>query len=283
LLRESELQPAVTFAAASHFTLGELVPLWNRAYEAYFVPLSFDIAQLAWHLTRSDIEPSKSVVGFVDGEPFGLSLAGIRGERAWIGGFGIALEQRRKGLATLLMREHLLRLRAAGLTEVWLEVIDTNPAREVYRRCGFAETRELLAFGGHVAPAEAELEEIDADELVRTHARLHAAPPSWRRQAETLVHDVEAGADPLALRRGGAIAAFAVAEPRGDRLALHDAAAADADAGAVLLAALAARWPGLRLRLIDEPEGTAFAEAAQAAGLVTDLKQWEMVARSPHP
>ena len=275
------MEPAVTFAAASHFTLGELVPLWNRSYEAYFVPLTFDAAQLAWHLTRSDVELVSSVVGFADGGPFGLSLAGVRGGRAWIGGFGIAMEHRRKGLATILMAEHLSRLRARGLGDVRLEVIQANPAREVYRRCGFAETRELLAFGGHPVSAHAELEDVDVNDLVRAHSRLHRATPVWRRQAETLVHDIEAGAEPLALRRGGEIAAFAVVEPRTDRLSIHDAAAADAGSAGALLGALAARFPGLRLRLIDEPGDTPIADAAAAAGLSVDLKQVEMIARLP--
>ncbi len=65
-------------------------------------------------------------------------------------------------------------------------------------------------------------------------------------------------------------------EPKGQRLSLHDAAAADAEAGRALLGALAARRPGLSLRLIDEPPGTPIAEAAAAAGLSVDLKQWEM-------
>ncbi len=192
------MEPAVTFAAASHFTLGELAPLWTRAYEGYFVPLAFDVAQLAWHVTRSDVELAKSVVGFVDGEPFGLSLAGIRGGRAWIGGFGVALEYRRRGLAGRLMSEHLSRLAEAGVAETWLEVIDVNPAREVYRRCGFTETRELLAFVGQAAPGADGLAEIGPDELAQAHARLHPAAPAWRRQIETLLHDVESGAEALA-------------------------------------------------------------------------------------
>src|SRR6478735_6114153 len=92
------VESTVTFQAADGMTLGELTPLVNRAYEAYFVPVAYDVPYIAWHLTRSDIERSKSVIGLLDGEPFGVSLAGIRGKRAWIGGFGITVEHRRKGL-----------------------------------------------------------------------------------------------------------------------------------------------------------------------------------------
>jgi ribosomal protein S18 acetylase RimI-like enzyme len=273
------VEPTVTFAAADALTLGELTPLVNRAYEAYFVPLSYDVAHIAWHLTRSDIERSKSVVGYVDGQPFGVSLAGVRGKRAWIGGFGIAVEHRRKGLAIRLMAEQIARLRAAGIAEVGLEVIEQNPARELYRRCGFAETRELLVFGGAAKGEAAELQDVSTAELCRAHSRLHAEPPAWRRQVPTLVNDVEAGADPLALRRDGKIVAFAVVEPKQDRLWVHDAAAADVQAAGLLLGGLAARWPGLDLRLIDEPPGTPLAQAALAAGMTVGLKQVEMTAR----
>lgn len=271
------MQPNLTFAAANTITLGELTPLWNRAYEAYVVPLVFDVPQLAWHITRADIDRSKSVIGLLDGKSFGLSLAGIRGDRAWIGGFGIALEHRRKGLASRLMAEHLSRLRAAGVREVSLEVIDINPAGEVYRRCGFAQTRELVAFAGPAQPGPDELVELGAEELAEVHARLHGAPPTWRRQAETLVNDIEAGADALALRRSGEVAAFAVAQPSGGRLNLLDAAATEPESATALLGALAAKWPGHDLRLIDEPPGTPMAQAAERLRFSVLLKQVEMV------
>ena len=271
------MEPTVTFTAADSFTLGDLAPLWNRGYEAYSVPLVLDVAQLGWHITRSDIARSQSVVGLVDGAPFGLSLAAMRGTSAWIGGFGIAMEHRRKGLAMRLMAEQLTRLRKAGMRQVRLEVIDANPAREVYRRNGFAEIRELQAWAGVPRGEAAALEEIATDELARAHPRLHGQAPSWRRQLPTLLHDVEAGSNVLALRRGGAVAAFAVAEPRGERLMVHDAAAADAEAGRGLLAGLGRRWPGLKVRLVDEPATSPLAEAARASGLATDLTQVEMI------
>ena len=68
-----------------------------------------------------------------------------------------------------------------------------------------------------------------------------------------------------------------VQDQAGQRLFVFDAAAADEAAARRLLGALARRWPGLPLRLVDEPAGSPLALACEAAGLANPLNQVEMV------
>jgi len=253
-----------------------LLALWNAAYAGYLVPLQFDRAMLERHIRRSGIDLQRSVVGAIDGQDFGLSLAAFRDRRAWIGGFGVAEAFRRRGLATRLMEAYLERLDSEGVGEVWLEVIDANPAREVYRRCGFAETRELRMFEGAPVAGDAG-DELSTEALARRHAALNPVRPVWRRDLPALMDSVAVeGASVL-----GVEGAYAVALDQGERVFLCDAAAVDREAATRLLGALAHRWPGKPLRLVDEPLDSPLARACAAAGLANPLNQFEMLRRAP--
>lgn len=249
--------------------------LWNAAYSGYIAPLTFDQALLDRHVRRGGLDLERSVVGSVDGEDFGLSMAAFRDRRVWIGGFGVAPDFRRRGLATRLLAAHLERLDAGGGSEVWLEVIEANPAREVYRRCGFEEMRELQVLDGTPVPGSSEGETLAPDGLAALHDRLNRARPTWRRDLPTLL-DILAheSAVPVGVDGG-----YALAQSQGERIALLDAAAGDRAAGERLLGAIAARWPGQPLRLVDEPTGTPLAMACQAAGFSVPVRQIEMVRR----
>ena len=80
---------------ATDFTHGELTALWNRAYEGYFVPIRFDEQLFARHLRRAAVDLALSRVIAVDGIACGISLAGRRGLRGYLAGFGIAQTHRR--------------------------------------------------------------------------------------------------------------------------------------------------------------------------------------------
>lgn len=262
----------LTLRPAAELSPPALLDLWNAAYGGYVVPLTFDQAMLDRQIRRGGLDLQRAVVGAINGEEFGLSLAAFRDRRAWIGGFGVADAFRRRGLATRLMQAHLDRLDADGVAEVWLEVIDVNPAREVYRRCGFVEARELLLLDGAPTPGADHGEDLSATALAERHAALNLVRPTWRRDMPTLIDGLSVeGATALGVDGG-----YAVALVQGERLAVLDAAAEDRASAAHLLGALAARWPGKALRLIDEPPGTPVAKVWLAAGLTVPLRQVEM-------
>jgi hypothetical protein len=159
-------------------------------------------------------------------------------------------------------------------------VISQNPAREVYRRAGFAERGgPLLVLGGTPQPASSAMGvELDMPTLQEAHGRIaHRAPMTWRRELATLEDDLRHGAQAFGVLSEGRVSAFAVVQEMSAQTALLDAAAADAEAGHALLHALAVRRPGRTLRLVDEPADSPLAQSMREAGFTGALTQVEMV------
>ncbi|MCY1515963.1 hypothetical protein D9M68_505680 [compost metagenome] len=263
---------------AANFGTDELTALWNRSYEDYFVPIAFDRAMFERHVRRAQADLGLSRVIVAEGEACGLSLVGRRGPRAYLAGFGIASAQRRRGLAKQLIEVQLRDLAAAGIAQVQLEVIEQNPARQLYRQAGFIETRTLEVLEGSFEPrADAASTAPGTDALAALHAACAAVSrPTWRREWPTvqgaLAHD---GAVALGAATGG----YAILLP--PALPLHmllDAAAPDEASAHALLDALAQARPGARWRLVDEPEGSPMHRALAARGATVVIRQIEMTA-----
>jgi ribosomal protein S18 acetylase RimI-like enzyme len=71
---------------------------------------------------------------------------------------------RRTGMASLLLRMVLTRLKASGVHTVWLYILDGNePAMRLYRRFGFQGTNERVELPDHPAGGE-ELLKLNLDE-----------------------------------------------------------------------------------------------------------------------
>lgn len=271
------------FGPADTWPLDRLAALWNRAYDGYFVPVCLTPEQLARHIARSDIDLGLSVVGSLAGQPFGLSLAAVRRDgpaaAAWIGGFGVVPEFRRRGLAGRLIAHQLDRLDGEGVATTGLEVIEANPARRVYAAAGFLERRRLVLLEGPLPPPGPDAGTgLALPGMLAAHASLHAAAaPTWRRQAPTLARAArDDGTVAVAVGPDGRPTAYGLALAAAGRLTLLDAAAVDAGAAADLLGALARRWPGMPLRLVDEPDTSPLAEALVAAGMTVGIAQVEM-------
>lgn len=271
--------PPLSFEPAARLSPNELTRLWNQAYEDYVVPIAFTEAQLQRHVRRARVDLALSLVARREGEPIGLSLAACQGALAYIAGFGVAKPMRRGGVASALIAAQLAHLAAQGLQAAQLEVIETNPAREVYARAGFRDTRRLLVLEGRPLPSQATTETLSLDPVVAAdaHARLHRAPPTWRRQWPALQQALqEDGARALGCAHGGRIDAVAVTLDGGLQLSVLDAAAADRASADALWRALAEAAAGRPLRLVDEPEDSVVALAARDAGLQPVLAQVEM-------
>lgn len=286
---------------ADRLALPDLAALWNRAYSGYPVPLSFTPELLQRHIERSGASLALSRLLWraeaptAAPAPCGLSLAAARGERAYLAGFGIAPEARRQGLGQRLLQAQLDAWRQHGLQQAQLEVMEANPARQLYRQAGFIEQRRLLVLQGRMqgerqgvlqgrgrtamaAAAGADLQPADLDTLARLHRQLNAASaPTWRREWATVQRASQVtGATAWQAADGRA---YAVLLPTPGTVAVVDAAAADAPAAAALWSGLARLHPQAAWRLVDEPAGTPVAHAAAAAGLAMPLAQVEMRVR----
>ena len=88
---------------------------FNRVYEGYLVPLRLTTAQVTRHFEVNDIALAHSPVWLnEDGAPLALAALGLRGERGWVGGFGVAPLARGQGLGRRLIAATLVEAGAHG-------------------------------------------------------------------------------------------------------------------------------------------------------------------------
>jgi ribosomal protein S18 acetylase RimI-like enzyme len=272
---------ALAISSASPLSLRDLAALWNRAYEGYVVALNFSPEVMERHVARAGVDLELSRVLWLDDEACGISLAARRGDRSYLAGFGIAQAQRGQGLARRLIDAQLEALRERSLTRMQLEVIEHNVgARSLYSKAGFVERRWLLVLDGvpH-SQASSPLRRIEASGFDAVHRRLNAARrPTWRREWPGVAQSLGwPGVEAVALDAGDGVTAYALwQDGGGERLSLLDAAALDERAASLLWRSLGARQPQRALRLVDEPDDSPLARAAEACGLHCALRQVEM-------
>ena len=180
---ELELRPASSFEA------DELAALFTRGYEGYSIPLQVDAAALSSMMRTFDVDLDASRVAVRGDEPVGLANLGIRDRRGWVGGVGVVVEARRRGVGRVLMEALHDEARARGLEVVRLEVIEDNHAAiRLYEQLGYELVRELAVATLADEAADGEGEEVAADEalgVIRTRRREREP---WQREDETLAH-----------------------------------------------------------------------------------------------
>jgi GNAT superfamily N-acetyltransferase len=217
------------------------------------------------HVERNDVDLARSRRWTVDGALSGVVLLAFRGERAWIGGFGVVPEYRGRGLAQRYLEETLAVARASGAVSAELEVMTHNtPAVRLYERAGFEPIDDLVAWTrAPLRPAD----EADPEPVMRAFdaaaiTALARTPAScWQREPES----VAAAAPFEALFTGSPEAPDAYAfVRRGERASIVDARAHDSAAAAALLAALDAQVPSYTLGLVNEPARGALHDALTA-------------------
>lgn len=262
---------------ASQFSLAELTAFWNLGYTGYFIPIQFTEAQMENWIRCGDLDLDRSLVLMDGDKPAGFSFLGVRGDRGWIGGFGITPDYRGKGLAYSLFADHLKRIE---LDHVQLEVLVENWASKVYAAAGFVTERRLsilrgkLPDGGNEQPVR-----LASPQALLPHSeRLHAeAPAPWQRQPAWLTKSLPANAN--ALYTGPAdqptgFLCYRVLE--NNSLTLLDAAAPGRPEADQLVAMLARLYPGFTVTILNEPEGSAIHQALTAAGCTEFKAQYEM-------
>jgi hypothetical protein len=267
---------------ASELDLEALTALFNRGYEGYFIPFSFTPAMMEAHLRGGQIDLDRSPVWEEDGRPVAFSLLGVRGSRGWIGGFAIAKEARGRRLADPLFRSHVDAVFApgSGLDALQLEVFTENWARKTYERAGMHVTRRVEAFEGPLVsaafPADERAAEGDAPALLAHHDRLHARwPATWNREPAY----VAAYPYPVAAFHAGpadAPTAVLFAAESGAGVRVLDAAAETDDGARAVLRALADRFAGRTMLIVNEAEDSPVNRVLRDAGLPVSRAQYEM-------
>ncbi len=117
---------------------------FGEAFSDYVVKMTPTREQLYEMFTRRGWFPEVSVAAMDDGAMVAFTVNCIDGTLAYDSGTGVVPAHRRGGLGRALMDRSFELLRARGCTSYVLEVLEANEkAVELYRACGFVETRRL--------------------------------------------------------------------------------------------------------------------------------------------
>lgn len=147
---------SIEIISASHFTVQELVQLYNQTRVDYLVPMPMNEKRLAEYIHTFDVDLSLSCVARTeDGQVLGLCMLGIRPPLAWITRLGVLPTIRRSGAGSALMDAMLANAQKLGMEETHLEVIRNNvPAHRLFLKKGFKEVNEYLVMrrAPHPAP-----------------------------------------------------------------------------------------------------------------------------------
>lgn len=143
----------------SQCTLEVALAAWNKGFEGYMVPVTMSVQAFVNRMANEDLLPDKSVVGFMQGEPSGIIMTGIReigGKKiAWNGGTGIAPAYRGKGLSAAMMEEVFDIYKAEKAQAAVLEAIEENErAIKLYKKMGYETADQLLYLNKHITLKE---------------------------------------------------------------------------------------------------------------------------------
>lgn len=182
-------------APASHYSLSELVPLLNRGFEGYVIPVHFTMDMFSNILRKDGIDLAESRVLLADNRASGVALIAPRPSlhTSRVAAMGIARETRGKGAGSWFMQRMIENARDRGDREMVLEVIEQNePAVRLYQRYGFERVRRLVGFirGDNGKRAEenkgSELHNVDLNEVGRLISQYGLPALPWQLSGESI-------------------------------------------------------------------------------------------------
>ena len=250
---------AVTRRPLSACSLDEAAKAFTEGFVGYVVPVSVRPEALALRIAREDVDADISEVFFDGGRPAGILLISRRGDRSRISALGVGPTIRSRGFGRRVMQEAMNAARSRGERQLILEVINSNTkACDLYLSLGFQITRTLIGFSRAASlavPDVAPAEECDLGTAVDMLSRFSDTDPTWQTDPASFR---QAG-PPL---RGMALESRAAAliDDSGEDIRFYgfavDPAHRRQGAGRALADALAARYPGRKLYIIENvPEG----------------------------
>jgi ribosomal protein S18 acetylase RimI-like enzyme len=172
--------------------LPDVYATFVEAFSDYAVDMRYNTEPgFAHRAVKNAVDFGSSVAAYDGGRMVGFTLVGVddwRGTRcAFDAMTGIVKSHRGQGIAGQMFDTMLPRLKAAGIKEFWLEVLQSNaPAIKAYRRTGFRTVREFDCFqarpealraDGH-ADGAIEVQAVERAELGR-YADWLDWQPSW--------------------------------------------------------------------------------------------------------
>ena len=269
-----------TFTNALGFSLAELAAMVNRSYEQSYLPLQQTALELANYCQYNNMDLGNTVVMF-DGDSFvGCSMLATRGQRGWLGGFGIVPQYRGQGAGKALLTRQLAVARALGLAQIQLEVpLQTAEATRLGESAGFKSRRGVLdlllatdALPQPVSTANISKREPEAmmDWL------LQGQQPAWTRERINLQIK---GGDAVVLTRADGTSTVMMYRRRGsqgEKVQLYAVALTEPSSDNFALMLRHAAAGATTISIHNEPEGTALHLACTALGFAEEHRYHEM-------
>jgi ribosomal protein S18 acetylase RimI-like enzyme len=130
---------------ASTFSLGELTEIYNATRSDYLIPMQMTPEEFEDYLTIYDVKVEHSFAAVVARQVLAIGMLGIRPGMGWVTRLGVLPGGRKRGVGEAILRRLMAESQALGLRATVLEVIKANPpARNLFTKTGYKETRELL-------------------------------------------------------------------------------------------------------------------------------------------
>src|SRR5262245_21666610 len=106
------------------------VEIWNKGFRGYPIDLTQTLESFLARIISNEISPADSLVAFLDGEPVGFLLNGLRvsDDRrfAWNGGTGVVPAMRGKGVGKKLVEAAIDLYEQNAIDSASLEAINNN-------------------------------------------------------------------------------------------------------------------------------------------------------------
>lgn len=133
---------SLTWKRASELPIDQLVQVWNKSFEGYYVDLTMTVDQFQARIERVQISLEQSIVGYLDSDPVGLIMNAfqtIQGKKiAWNGGTAIVPKYRDQKLGRIFMEQVLDIYRKQDVQIAFLEAFSENArAIRLYQRMGY--------------------------------------------------------------------------------------------------------------------------------------------------
>lgn len=140
----------ITIKIMSELTFDEATNLWNAGFEGYIFDMTRTVDDFTLRFGQEDLLPSLSIAAYVDNEPAGFILSGVRtvkGKKiSWNGGTGVASKFRHQGIGKKMMDACLKLYEENDIDLATLEAEKSNEkAIALYQQYGY-EITDTLSF-----------------------------------------------------------------------------------------------------------------------------------------
>jgi GNAT superfamily N-acetyltransferase len=141
----------LTIKRLTSCTFEEAVRLWNEGFADYFFPMSMTVDMYVRRMAGEGLSPEYSVVAYVNEQPTGFILNGIRHNKgkkiAWNGGTVVLPRFRGLGIARSMVQASLAIYQENGVEIATLEAIsENNRAIQLYKSMGYKVADRLAMY-----------------------------------------------------------------------------------------------------------------------------------------